>query len=44
MTLTTKMLKIRGLLMEKRNITAGPLEKNSPRPAAGFRLILLCFL
>jgi hypothetical protein len=39
--LITMMLGTRSLLME-RNITAEPLE-NSPRPAAGSRLILLCF-
>jgi hypothetical protein len=38
------MLGIKALLMKRRNITAEPLEKNSPRPAAGSRLILLCFL
>jgi hypothetical protein len=40
--LITMMLGTRSLLMERRNITAEPLE-NSPRPAAGSRLILLCF-
>jgi hypothetical protein len=37
------MLETRALLMERMNIIAKPL-KNSPRPAAGSRLILLYLL
>jgi hypothetical protein len=43
-TLITKMLGTRALLMERRNITAEPLEKNSPRSATCSNLILLFFL
>jgi hypothetical protein len=41
--LMTEILGTRALMTERRNITAEPLE-NSPSPATGSRLILLCFL
>jgi hypothetical protein len=36
------MLGTKDLLMERRKLTAEPLEKTSPRPKAGSRLIVLC--
>jgi hypothetical protein len=38
------VLGTRALLMERRDIIAEPLEKNSPKPAMSSRLICLCFL